>query len=58
VLLGRGLSNRQIAAELVLTEGTANSYVKRVLRRLSLHSRSQVAAWAVEHGLSTVRIEP
>jgi predicted ATPase/DNA-binding CsgD family transcriptional regulator len=52
-LLGRGLTNRQIADELVLTEGTANSYVKRVLRRLGFHSRSQVAAWAVERGLHT-----
>jgi non-specific serine/threonine protein kinase len=55
-LLGRGLTNRQIAAELVLTEGTANSYVKRVLRRLGLHSRAQVAAWAVQHGLHTPRV--
>jgi DNA-binding CsgD family transcriptional regulator len=57
-LLGRGLTNRQIAAELVLTEGTANIYVKRVLRRLGLHSRAQVAAWAVQHGLHTPGVEP
>ena len=32
--------------------------LKRVLRRLGLHSRTQVAAWAVEHGLHIRRVEP
>ena len=51
-LIGRGLSNREIAAELVLTEATAANYVQRVMNRLGLRRRSQVAAWAVEHGLT------
>lgn len=50
-LLARGLTNRQIAEEPVLTEGTVSNYVQRVFARLDLHSRAQVAAWAVEHGL-------
>ena len=50
-LLARGLTNRQIAEELVITEGTASNYVQRVLDRLGFHTRAQVAAWAVARGL-------
>jgi len=51
ILLARGLTNRQIAQSLVITEGTAANYVRRVLQRLGFQNRAQVAAWAVEHGL-------
>jgi DNA-binding NarL/FixJ family response regulator len=51
ILIGRGLSNREIAEHLVITEGTAESYVHRVLTRLDFSRRAQVAAWAVEHRL-------
>jgi DNA-binding CsgD family transcriptional regulator len=51
-LLGRGLSNRQIADEMVITPGTAGNYVSRVMERLGFQSRAQVAAWAVEQGLA------
>jgi predicted ATPase/DNA-binding NarL/FixJ family response regulator len=51
-LLARGLTNRQIAAELVVTEGTAENYVQRVLGKLGFNNRTQVAAWALERGLS------
>jgi non-specific serine/threonine protein kinase len=50
-LIARGLSNRQIAAELVITEGTAANHVKHILARLGLDSRVQIAAWAIEYGL-------
>jgi predicted ATPase/DNA-binding CsgD family transcriptional regulator len=50
-LLARGLTNRQIAAALVLTEGSAENYVQRVLSKLGFNNRAQVAAWAVEQGL-------
>jgi len=50
-LLARGLSNRQIAAELVITEGTAKLHVKHILRKLGLTSRAQVTAWSLQHGL-------
>jgi DNA-binding NarL/FixJ family response regulator len=52
-LLARGLTNRQISATLVVTEGTAENYVQRVLGKLGLRNRAQVAAWAVERGLGT-----
>ena len=50
-LIGRGWTNRQIAGELVLTEGTVANHVVRILNKLGFQSRSQVAAWAVERGL-------
>jgi predicted ATPase/DNA-binding CsgD family transcriptional regulator len=50
-LVARGLSNRQIADELVIAEGTAANHVKHILARLTLDSRVQIAAWAIEHGL-------
>jgi non-specific serine/threonine protein kinase len=50
-LVARGLTNRQIAAELVITEGTAANHVKHILARLTLDSRVQIAAWAIQHGL-------
>ena len=51
-LIARGLTNRQIAAALVIAEGTAAIHVKNLLRKLGFRSRAQVAAWAVQQGLS------
>ena len=51
VLVARGLTNRQIAAALVVTEGTAANYVQRVLNRLGVSNRAQIAAWVVTHNL-------
>jgi predicted ATPase/DNA-binding CsgD family transcriptional regulator len=50
-LIARGLTNRQIADELMITEGTAANHVKHILAKLTLDSRVQIAAWAIEHGL-------
>jgi two-component system, OmpR family, sensor kinase len=50
-LIGAGLTNEQIARELVITPGTAANHVEGILRRLGLTSRVQVATWAVEWGL-------
>jgi len=51
-LLARGLTNRQIASTLVVTEGTAENYVQRVLGKLGMSNRTQVAAWAHGRGLA------
>lgn len=45
-LLTRGHSNRQIAAELVISEKTASVHVSRILQKLSVTSRGQAAATA------------
>jgi predicted ATPase/DNA-binding CsgD family transcriptional regulator len=50
-LVARGMTNRQIAAELIITEGTAANHVKHILARLTLDSRVQIASWATERGL-------
>ncbi|MBI3966744.1 MAG: AAA family ATPase, partial [Chloroflexi bacterium] len=51
-LVARGLTNRQIAEELVIAEGTARIHVEHALAKLNLHSRTQLAAWAVANGFS------
>jgi DNA-binding CsgD family transcriptional regulator len=47
-LVGRGLSNRAIAETLVISEGTAEVHVKRILSKLGFRSRAQIAVWSVE----------
>ena len=44
-LVARGLTNRQIAKELVLSERTVENHVSNILKKLKLSSRSEVAAW-------------
>jgi DNA-binding CsgD family transcriptional regulator len=51
VLIGRGLTNRQIGEALAITEGTARIHVTHVLTKLGFHSRVQVAGWVAERGL-------
>ncbi|MDQ6669810.1 MAG: helix-turn-helix domain-containing protein, partial [Chloroflexota bacterium] len=50
-LVGAGLSTRVIAARLVITDGTAKVHVSRILSKLGLHSRAQLAVWVVRRGL-------
>lgn len=47
-LLAQGLTNRQIADELVMAQRTAEGHVARILGKLGLSSRDQVAAWMHE----------
>jgi DNA-binding NarL/FixJ family response regulator len=50
--VAKGLTNRDIAEVLVVSERTAENHVQRVLNRLGLRSRAQVGAWAVRNGLA------
>jgi non-specific serine/threonine protein kinase len=50
-LIARGYTNRQIAQELIITEGTVASHVVHILNKLGVGSRAQVAVWATEQGL-------
>lgn len=50
-LLTGGLSNRQIAETLIITEGTAAIHVRNILNKLGFDSRAQITAWAVRQGL-------
>jgi DNA-binding NarL/FixJ family response regulator len=47
-LVKQGLSNREIAEALVISESTAEVHVKRILSKLGFRSRAQIAVWAVE----------
>ncbi|MBV9327315.1 MAG: response regulator transcription factor [Chloroflexi bacterium] len=52
LLLARSLTNRQIGDELVISAATAERHVVNVFNKLGFHSRSQLAAWVLEHGLA------
>jgi DNA-binding NarL/FixJ family response regulator len=53
--LGRGLSNRQLAAELYVSEKTVKTHVSNVLAKLRLGDRTQAALFAVRVGLADPR---
>jgi DNA-binding NarL/FixJ family response regulator len=53
VLVSQGLSNRQIAAAVHISERTAESHVQHILGKLGFTSRSQIAAWVVEEEIRT-----
>ena len=57
-LLARGLSNRAIAEELVISPATAARHVANILTKLDFTSRAQVAAWAVRTGLAGQDTDP
>ena len=47
-LVGRGLSNKEIAKKLKLSEGTVRNGLSNILSKLNLRDRTQVAIWAVQ----------
>jgi DNA-binding CsgD family transcriptional regulator len=49
-LVADGLTNRQLAERLSITERSAESHVERIRLRLGFGSRSQIAAWYVATG--------
>ena len=50
-LLTQGLSNREIAKSLVMSERTAEVHISNIFGKLGATCRVQAAAYAVEHGL-------
>jgi len=50
-LIARGLTSRQMAERMVVSEKTADSHADHIRAKLGLRSRTEIAAWAVAHGL-------
>jgi DNA-binding NarL/FixJ family response regulator len=50
-LIARGATNREIAEQLVITEGTVKNHISNILSRLGLRDRTQAAIYAREKGL-------
>ena len=50
-LVAQGLTNKEIAAKLIISENTARNHVSRILDKLGLTRRSEAATFAAQHGL-------
>lgn len=50
-LVAQGYDNKEIASELFLAEGTVRNQISRLLEKLSLKDRTQMAVYAVKNGL-------
>ncbi len=48
LLVGRGLTNRRIAEELSISANTVNNHVAKILKKLGLGSRAEIAAWVAQ----------
>ena len=53
-LIARGLTSREMAELLIVSEKTADSHADHIRAKPGLRSRSEIAAWAVAHGLHTL----
>jgi DNA-binding NarL/FixJ family response regulator len=51
LLVSEGKTNREIAKNLFLGEGTVRNYVSSILSKLGVNNRAEAAAYAVEHNL-------
>jgi non-specific serine/threonine protein kinase len=52
-LVAGGLTNREIAGRLVISQRTTDAHLRNILNKLGVTSRAEIAAWAVECGLYT-----
>ena len=50
-LVAKGYDNKEIASELFLAEGTVRNQISKILEKLVLKDRTQLAVYAVKHGL-------
>jgi DNA-binding NarL/FixJ family response regulator len=50
-MVAQDMPNRQIASELHLSERTVENHISKILRKLGLTSRAQIAAWTAKQAL-------
>ena len=55
--VGLGLSNKEISTKLFLSEGTVRNYISKILEKLNLRDRTQLAIWAVQTGVTSENID-
>lgn len=58
LLVGRGLSNKEISSRLSLSDGTIRNGLSSALAKLGLRDRTQLAIWAVQTGLANGEVTP
>jgi NarL family two-component system response regulator LiaR len=51
--IARGLTNREIAEKMVISEKTVKTHVSNLLNKLGLEDRTRAAIWALKHGLGS-----
>ena len=54
-LVAKGMSNREIADELYISENTVKNHVRNILEKLHLHSRMEAVIYAVRERLLDIR---
>lgn len=57
-LIGRGLTNAEIAGTLVVGEGTVKTHINRVFAKLHLRDRAAAVVFSFDHGLAVPNPEP
>jgi non-specific serine/threonine protein kinase len=57
-LVAAGMTNRDIAEKLFISERTAEGHLEKIRNKLGFRSRTEVARWAVEHGLVNKTLDP
>ncbi len=50
--VGQGLSNKEIAQKLFLSEGTVRNYISGILLKAQVRDRTQLAIWALQNGMA------
>ncbi|MGV8980461.1 response regulator transcription factor [Clostridium sp.] len=56
-LIGRGMTNKEIASQINFSEGTVRNYISNILSKLSLRDRTQIAIFSIQSRLELKKIE-
>jgi DNA-binding NarL/FixJ family response regulator len=52
ILIAQGMTNRQIAEELVISDRTAEAHAEHIRDKLGVHNRAEIAVWVIQNGLA------